>query len=46
MSTIVRVINEKIFKLHVKGSPEKIFELCDPASIPSTFHAVLDFYAK
>ena len=34
------------FRLHVKGSPEKIFELCLPDTIPQNFHEVLDFYAR
>lgn len=48
MSTIVKnLVNPAdCFRLHVKGSPEKIFELSDPATIPVNFHEVLDFYAR
>lgn len=48
MSTIVRSLENKSdgFRLHVKGSPEKIFELCDPSTVPVNFHEVLDFYAR
>ncbi|KAL4462588.1 hypothetical protein ABPG74_000418 [Tetrahymena malaccensis] len=48
MSTIVRSISNDtdFFRLHVKGSPEKIFELSRPSSIPHNFHKVLDFYAR
>lgn len=30
----------------VKGSPEKLRELCNPESLPKHFHRMLDFYAK
>ncbi|EGR30929.1 hypothetical protein IMG5_120940 [Ichthyophthirius multifiliis] len=47
MSTVVKNLEQKdIFRLHVKGSPEKIFELCIPSTIPENFHTVLDFYAR
>ncbi|EAR99959.2 E1-E2 ATPase family protein (macronuclear) [Tetrahymena thermophila SB210] len=48
MSTIVRNLSNDtdFFRLHVKGSPEKIFELSRPSSIPHNFHKVLDFYAR
>jgi len=48
MSTIVRNLQNEtdFFRLHVKGSPEKIFELCLPDTIPQNFHEVLDFYAR
>ncbi|KAL4505183.1 hypothetical protein ABPG72_016250 [Tetrahymena utriculariae] len=48
MSTIVRNLQNQtdFFRLHVKGSPEKIFELCKPETIPQNFHEVLDFYAR
>lgn len=46
MSTIVKKLNQKDFLLFVKGSPEKIFELCVKESIPESFHTTLDFYAQ
>ncbi|KAL4494291.1 hypothetical protein ABPG73_018810 [Tetrahymena malaccensis] len=48
MSTIVKNLdfNTEFYKLYVKGSPEKIFELSKPSSIPLNFHEVLDFYAR
>lgn len=44
MSVIVGV-NGKL-RVHVKGSPEKLRELCNPSSIPASFHKILDFYSK
>ena len=46
MSVIVRKLDESSFDLNVKGSPEKLRELCVPESIPENFHSVLDHYAK
>lgn len=46
MSVIVRNLNENKFRLHIKGSPEKLRELCDPNSIPSSFHKILNFYTS
>lgn len=46
MSVIVRNLNENKFRLHVKGSPEIIRELCKPDSIPDNFHDILNDYAK
>ncbi|KAL4462608.1 hypothetical protein ABPG74_000438 [Tetrahymena malaccensis] len=48
MSTIVKNLDfdSDLYKLYVKGSPEKIFELSNPYSIPQNFHEVLDFYAR
>lgn len=46
MSVIVRSLNENKFRLHVKGSPEVIRELCKSDSIPDNFHIVLNEYAK
>jgi len=34
MSTIVKKKNELFYRVHVKGAPEKIFELCEKESIP------------
>lgn len=46
MSVIVRNLNENKFRLHVKGSPEVVRELCRPETIPENFHSVLNDYAK
>lgn len=46
MSVVVRNINENKFRLHVKGSPEVIRELCKAETIPDNFHLVLNNYAK
>jgi cation-transporting ATPase 13A3/4/5 len=46
MSVIVKNLNDENFRLHVKGSPEKIRELCKSSSIPNDFHMILDYYAK
>lgn len=44
MSVIV-CVNGKL-RAHVKGSPEKLRELCTKESIPSSFHKILEFYSK
>ena len=46
MSTITKGLNDVNFKLHIKGSPEKIRELCIPSSIPQNFHRVLMKYTE
>lgn len=46
MSVIVRNLNEDKFRVYVKGSPEKMREICKPETIPKEFHKVLDFYSK
>ncbi len=46
MSVIVRAINDDSLRLHVKGSPEKIRELCRSDTVPKSFLKILDFYAK
>ena len=33
-------------RAHVKGSPEKLRELCKKSSIPSSFHKILENYSK
>ncbi|EGR27385.1 hypothetical protein IMG5_196550, partial [Ichthyophthirius multifiliis] len=48
MSTIVKSLQNPLqnqYRLYVKGSPEKIYELCKKDTIPDSFHNVLDFYA-
>lgn len=46
MSAIVKKMSESFYRLHVKGSPEKIYELCKKDTVPSNFHVILDFYAQ
>ena len=46
MSVIVKNLSENSFRLHIKGSPEKLRELCVKESIPSNFHKILDNYSK
>lgn len=45
MSTVVKNLTDEseYFRLHVKGSPEKIFELSIESSIPHNFHKVRTF---
>lgn len=45
MSVIVRYLEQQNFTLYVKGSPEKLRELCLPETIPNNFHQILDSYA-
>ncbi|CAD8171278.1 unnamed protein product [Paramecium pentaurelia] len=44
MSVIIEKDGE--LKAYVKGSPEKLRELCKKQSVPSSFHKILDFYSK
>ena len=46
MSVIVKDLDSMIFKAHIKGSPEKIRELCKPESIPKNFHSILKTYTE
>ena len=46
MSVIVKNMNEVKFRVHVKGAPEKLRELCKSESIPKNFHTTLDKYSK
>jgi cation-transporting ATPase 13A2 len=45
MSVVVRQ-SDKTFKAFVKGSPEKIYELCNKESIPDSFFKALEEYTK
>jgi cation-transporting ATPase 13A3/4/5 len=44
MSVIVE--KDGVLRVHVKGSPEKLRELCKSTTIPSSFHKILEFYSK
>jgi len=46
MSVIVKNLTDSNFRMYIKGSPEKINELCDPASIPDNFHSILQKYTE
>ena len=46
MSVIAKNINDSLFKVFVKGSPEEIRELCKPASLPSDFNEQLAKYTS
>lgn len=46
MSVVVKNLNEQGFKMHIKGSPEKVRELCRPESVPANFHSVLEKYTE
>lgn len=46
MSVICKNDFDNKFRCFVKGSPEKIKELCDPDSIPSNYDDVLEQYTK
>ena len=46
MSVVVRELSKPHLRLFVKGSPEKLRELCEASSIPSDFHQVLEHYAQ
>lgn len=44
MSTLVKNLNQQNFTCYVKGSPEKIRELCQQKTIPSDFNEQLNNY--
>lgn len=46
MSVICRNQLDKQFLAFVKGSPEKIQELCDPSTLPKNYEEVLEVYTK
>ena len=46
MSVIGKNMIDKTIRAYVKGSPEKIADLCLPYSIPDDFHSVLETYTK
>lgn len=46
MSVLVKNIKENCFKIFVKGSPEKIRELCKKESIPENFNEQLARYTS
>ena len=46
MSVVVKNLSEHDFKVHIKGSPEKIRELCRSESVPDNFHSILQKYTE
>jgi magnesium-transporting ATPase (P-type) len=46
MSVICKNQIDNVFRIFVKGSPEKICELCDPETIPKNFEEILEQYTK
>ena len=46
MSVICKNSFDATFKAFVKGSPEKIYELCDRSTIPDDFSQVLNQYTQ
>ncbi len=46
MSCVVKNLQETGFKVHIKGSPEKIRELCRPETVPANFHHILEKYTE
>lgn len=46
MSVICKNTIDNCFRVFVKGSPEKLEELCDKQTIPSNYKEVLEQYTK
>lgn len=46
MSVIVKNFLDSSFRTYVKGSPEKVRELCNPESLPSNFDEILKIYTE
>jgi cation-transporting P-type ATPase 13A2 len=46
MSVIVRLIGADSFTLYVKGSPEKVQQLCRPDTMPRNYHHTLLYYTR
>jgi len=46
MSTVVRNSLDKTFRAYVKGSPEKVAELCQPHTIPDRYYEILEEYTR
>lgn len=37
---------QDILRLYLKGSPEKVHEMCDQSTLPSDYQDVLDLYTS
>jgi magnesium-transporting ATPase (P-type) len=46
MSVIVRNFLDQSFRTFVKGSPERIRELCTSESLPKNFDEILEIYTE
>jgi cation-transporting ATPase 13A2 len=46
MSVIVKNTADMSYRAYVKGSPEKIAELCNPDSLPQNFSECLEIYTQ
>lgn len=46
MSVITRRLCDQHFNVYCKGSPEMIYTLCKPTTLPVDFHQNLDIYAQ
>lgn len=46
MSVIVKNKFDQTFRAYVKGSPEKIADLCDRSTLPANFDSVLETYTQ
>jgi cation-transporting P-type ATPase 13A2 len=46
MSVIIKDMLSHSYKTYVKGSPEKIRELCTKESLPSNFDEILQIYTE
>lgn len=46
MSVIVKNFSDNTFRTYVKGAPERIMELCDPASLPENYEEILEIYTN
>lgn len=44
MSVIVKNFFNNSFRSYVKGSPERIKELCNPKTMPENFDEILEIY--
>lgn len=45
MSVVCRTLGRRYMDLYVKGAPETIQPLCDPATVPENYYEVLQGYA-
>jgi cation-transporting P-type ATPase 13A2 len=46
MSVIVKDINSLKYKAYVKGSPEKVAELCNKSTLPVEYERILEEYTN
>ncbi|KAN0063742.1 hypothetical protein ACQY0O_003792 [Thecaphora frezii] len=46
MSVIVKRLKSQSMEVFVKGAPEVMADICDPASFPADYHDLLSYYTK